>query len=148
VRGGKVQVRPEKFAHQQARHPRTAVAVTARGTLLFVTLDGRQARSKGMRLDELARELVALGATEAVNLDGGGSTTMVVNGVVRNSPADGYERAVSDALLIFSVAGAERLAFLQERLAAGGPRIKAARVLNEATESVRGSSPPVPDARR
>jgi hypothetical protein len=140
VRGGKIEVTAERFAHQSVRHPRTAFAVTSRGTFLFVTLDGRQERSKGMRLDELAEELIALGATEAVNLDGGGSTTMVVNGVVRNSPSDGYERAVGDALLIFSVADRDRLAFLEERLASGERPVNpssAARVLEEAIDSVR-----------
>jgi len=53
-----------------------------------------------MTLEELAGELVRLGAVEAMNLDGGGSTTMVVAGRVRNSPSDGRERPVSDALLV------------------------------------------------
>ena len=78
-----------------------------------------------------------------MNLDGGGSTTMVVNGVVRNSPSDGYERAVGDALLIFSVAGPDRLSFLQERLASGERPVNpssAARVLEEAMDSVRKSA--------
>lgn len=84
------------------RHPRTAVARKADGTLLLVTLDGRQKISIGMTLVELAEELLSLGAVDAINLDGGGSTTMVVNGRVRNSPSDGAERPVGDAVLVFS----------------------------------------------
>jgi len=117
VRHGRVAVSDEKFAHANNRNPRTAVAVTSRGTFLFVTLDGRQPHSVGMRLEEFAAELVALGAVRAMNLDGGGSTTMVVNGRVRNSPSDGQERPVSDALLIFSIGNRQELSALVDRLA-------------------------------
>jgi exopolysaccharide biosynthesis protein len=58
-----------------------------------------------MTLRELAEELISLGAFEALNLDGGGSTTIVVRGAVRNSPSDGSERPVSDAILVFSPQG-------------------------------------------
>lgn len=102
VRNGEINVTMEGFGHENARHPRTAFAVTDHGTFLFVTLDGRQSRSAGMKLNELARELIDLGAVEAMNFDGGGSTTMVVRGVLRNSPSDGSERAVSDGILVFS----------------------------------------------
>lgn len=94
------------------RHPRTAVARRADGTLLLVTLDGRQKISIGMTLVELAEELLSLGAVHAINLDGGGSTTMVVKGRVRNSPSDGAERPVGDAVLVFSAPdqeGAQRI---------------------------------------
>jgi hypothetical protein len=102
VEKGKVAQAAENLAHEKTRHPRTAVASTKSGKLLFVTVDGRQSSSIGMTIAELAAELVALGAVEAVNLDGGGSTAMVVQGRVRNSPSDGSERPVSDGLLIFS----------------------------------------------
>lgn len=84
-------------------HPRTAIAYNARSRKLFlVTVDGRQRRySVGMSLGRLTRFLrKRLGATEALNLDGGGSTTMVVRGQVRGRPSDGSERAVSSALVI------------------------------------------------
>ncbi|MBX9601699.1 MAG: phosphodiester glycosidase family protein [Bryobacteraceae bacterium] len=96
VEAGKV------VAPANPRHPRTAAARKADGTLLLVTLDGRQKISIGMTLAELAEELVSMGAMEAINLDGGGSTTMVVKGRVRNSPSDGAERPVGDAVLVFS----------------------------------------------
>jgi exopolysaccharide biosynthesis protein len=53
-----------------------------------------------MTLDELARYLVTLGCREAMNLDGGGSAMMWVGGAVVNSPSDGEERAVSNALIL------------------------------------------------
>jgi len=88
-----------------ARHPRTAVGARADGTLLFVTVDGRDAeRSVGMSLPELTGLMLELGAVAAANLDGGGSTTMVVRDRVVNSPSDSNgERANGDAVLLFPV---------------------------------------------
>jgi hypothetical protein len=85
------------------RHPRTAVAFNARSKRVsFVTVDGRQpGYSRGMTLAELTRFCrKRLGATDALNLDGGGSTTMVVKGRIRGRPSDGSERAVSSALVV------------------------------------------------
>jgi len=84
------------------RHPRTAVGITRKGKVLLVVVDGRRPRwSKGMTLVELAREMRRLGARTAVNLDGGGSSTMVVRGKVVNRPSDSSgERAVSSAVLV------------------------------------------------
>jgi hypothetical protein len=86
-----------------ARHPRTAFGVRADGTLLFLTVDGRQpAHSVGMSLPELTALLRDLGAVDAINLDGGGSTTMVVEGRTVNRPSDpGGGRENGDALLLF-----------------------------------------------
>lgn len=95
----------ESFAEEfrTRRHPRTAVGLRSDGTLMLVTVDGRQPeRSVGMTLGELAALMKELGADGALNLDGGGSTTMVVAGRVVNGPSDaGGERPVSDALLVF-----------------------------------------------
>lgn len=83
------------------RQPRTAVGVTADRRLLLVVVDGRQSGySVGMTLRELAQLMMDLGAVEAVNLDGGGSSEMVVNGLVANRPSDGGERLVSSALVV------------------------------------------------
>jgi hypothetical protein len=85
------------------RHPRTAVAYNSRtNRLFFVTVDGRQPNySRGMTLAQLTGFLRRrLGATDALNLDGGGSTTMVVNGKIRGRPSDGSERWVSSALVV------------------------------------------------
>ncbi|MBC7186609.1 MAG: phosphodiester glycosidase family protein [Calditrichaeota bacterium] len=92
----------KNFAYD--RHPRTAVGFSADSTkLFFVTVDGRQAGySVGMSLFELAAYMREWGVHQAVNLDGGGSTTMVVRGRVVNSPSDGTERPVANALLVVS----------------------------------------------
>lgn len=82
------------------RNPRTGVGVTPDGKVLFVTVDGRQKKSKGMTLDEFGKVFQSLGATWALNLDGGGSTTMVVRDDIVNVPSGGYERSVGSALLI------------------------------------------------
>jgi exopolysaccharide biosynthesis protein len=86
-----------------ARHPRTALGVRADGTLLLLTVDGRQPdQSVGMSLLELTALLRELGAVDAINLDGGGSTTMVVGGRTVNRPSDpAGERENGDALLLF-----------------------------------------------
>jgi hypothetical protein len=83
------------------RNPRTAVGVTDAGQLLLVVVDGRQGGySAGMTLRELADLMVSLGAREAVNLDGGGSSEMFLNGLVVNRPSDGRERFISSALVV------------------------------------------------
>jgi hypothetical protein len=84
-----------------ARQPRTAIGVTATGQILLVVIDGRQPRwSRGATLGELRATLRNLGAIDALNLDGGGSSEMVVNGEVVNRPSDGRERRITNAVLI------------------------------------------------
>jgi hypothetical protein len=85
------------------RHPRTAIGWRADGKLVLVVVDGRQKSSAGMTMDELATLMLELNCIEAMNLDGGGSTTMAVRNRIVNSPSDLMgERAVSDALMIFA----------------------------------------------
>ena len=68
---------------------------------MFVTADGRSTDALGLSIPESAAVARALGLRDAVNLDGGGSTTMVVDGEVINNPSDAAgERPVGDALLI------------------------------------------------
>ncbi len=87
------------------RHPRTAVGTNPTETFL-VTVDGRQDNAYGMNLHELADFFLFLGARDAINFDGGGSTTMLARDPeswslqVANSPSEGRERAVSNALLV------------------------------------------------
>ena len=84
-----------------ARQPRTAIGVTATGRILLVVIDGRQPRwSRGATLGELRSILRDLGAVDALNLDGGGSSEMVVKGEVVNRPSDGRERRITNAVLI------------------------------------------------
>ncbi len=86
----------------EMRHPRTAAGVSRDGReLLLLTVDGRSENSGGATLVELAGILRRLGAWDAMNFDGGGSTTMVVRGRVVNAPSDSTgERAVGNALLV------------------------------------------------
>jgi exopolysaccharide biosynthesis protein len=104
---------PEGFSAGQAqfdsditdgRYPRAALGL-APGRLIAVACDGRSQREAGLTLEELARVLVSLGCHTAINLDGGGSTSLVSGGRLRNKPFGGWEtpepggRAVSTALL-------------------------------------------------
>lgn len=85
----------------ETRHPRTAVAKLKDGKFLMITVDGRSESSGGIGLQDLAEYLLSIGATDAMNLDGGGSTTMFVDGKVVNHPSDKEgERKVSDALVV------------------------------------------------
>ena len=97
---GKVVIEPCD-AYVCKRHPRTGVGVTADGDILLVTADGRQLGSNGLTIVQFAGLMKWLGATEAINLDGGGSTTMVLKDKIINVPSDpSGERAVSSALLV------------------------------------------------
>ncbi|WP_347110953.1 phosphodiester glycosidase family protein [Paenarthrobacter sp. S56] len=83
------------------RNPRTIVGQDAQGRTLIVTADGRQTASLGLSIKEAADVARSLGMVNAMNLDGGGSTTMVQGGTVVNSPSDATgERPVGDALLL------------------------------------------------
>jgi exopolysaccharide biosynthesis protein len=104
VSDGKTDIngKEEKFSNSivYGRHPRTAVAITFNGDLLFVVVDGRSKRSVGMKLEELASYLRKLGARHAINLDGGGSSSMIINGKTVNKPSDGGERRISNGILV------------------------------------------------
>ncbi len=107
VRNGQIDVdweseRLSRVTFVDRRHPRTAAGVTADDVLLMVAVDGRSGISQGATLDELASIMKGLGAINAINLDGGGSTTMVARGAVVNAPTDGRERPIADSLLVYS----------------------------------------------
>ena len=97
-------------AFNDNRHPRTCACVTNDNELLLITVDGRNAMAQGMSLHELTYLSKILGCKDAINLDGGGSTTMYIkgkpnNGVV-NYPCDTKqfdhtgERSVSNVVMI------------------------------------------------
>jgi hypothetical protein len=103
---------PISDLNDTALHPRTAVGYSKNGRYLYlVVVDGRQPfYSEGITLKELADLMISLGAQNAMNLDGGGSSTMVVEGEdgrprILNSPIDNYipgrERPVANHLGIF-----------------------------------------------
>jgi len=84
------------------RHPRTAVGVLPDGRWVFLVADGRRPdHSIGLTLEELTDLMLEIGCVDALNLDGGGSSTFFFNGQVRNLPSDPTgERPVSDAILV------------------------------------------------
>ena len=87
------------------RHPRTAIGFNADSTrLYFVVVDGRHMTSTGVTLWEMKGIFDALGAVNAVNLDGGGSSCILANDEVLNHPSDGPVRAVGNGCLLVSVA--------------------------------------------
>ncbi len=91
---------------EKTRHPRTAVGLDANGDKLIILLvDGRKPGvAVGMSYEELATEMRRLGCQQALNLDGGGSSTMAVRDAITgqitilNDPTDGHERAVANVL--------------------------------------------------
>lgn len=92
----------------QTRHPRSAVLVTRRGDVMMLTVDGRsKGNADGMSIPELAFLARQLGAVEAINLDGGGSTTLWMRGMgVVNHPSDNRrfdhkgERSVANIIYV------------------------------------------------
>jgi exopolysaccharide biosynthesis protein len=106
IKDGKIEItwEAEKSSKSfvETKHPRTAVAKLKDGKFLMVTVDGRSEESGGIGLENLAKILLDLGATDAMNLDGGGSSTMFLDGKIVNKPSDKEgERKVSDAILVF-----------------------------------------------
>lgn len=104
VEDGAVAVSPDdEVGRARASNPRTAIAVIDELHYLFVVSDGRTEESEGLSLYELAAFLQSRGAQTAYNLDGGGSSTMVFNGLVVNKPTSGKsikERSVSDIVYV------------------------------------------------
>ncbi|MGY6018042.1 phosphodiester glycosidase family protein [Streptomyces spinosirectus] len=90
------------YAWANTRQPRTMAGVDSGGRLILATVDGRQTDgSEGFTLYEEARFMRSLGAVEALNLDGGGSTTMAVRGILANHPSDATgERPVGDTVQV------------------------------------------------
>lgn len=124
ITGGAIIVKngviPDSFSHNSpGRSPRTAIGSTKDGNrVIMVTVDGRQQNGLGVTLHELAALMLELGTYNALNLDGGGSTTMVArqpgtnNLEVVNNPSDGMPRKVGNAVTVISTAPASELAGL------------------------------------
>jgi hypothetical protein len=114
--------------HVELRHPRTAVGFDETGDrAYFVVVDGRQAHSTGMNLYELGELMAQLGADDAINLDGGGSSEMVARmpgdtgTTILNSPSDGYERSDANGLGLFVPAGSGRVEAFDVRTTVPAP---------------------------
>ncbi len=107
--GEKTEIEESSFTTTLA--PRTAVGIKADGSIFFLVIDGRQpGYSEGVTIFELQNLMYDLGAVEALNLDGGGSSTFLTraNGEsglhLMNSPSDGIERSVANSFLVVSTA--------------------------------------------
>ncbi|NQT28950.1 MAG: phosphodiester glycosidase family protein [Candidatus Saganbacteria bacterium] len=111
LKGGRIYVskHEEKFKKDIARGraARTAIGITKQGDILLVTIDGPKKAKKGglassgATLEELSNIFLSLGAISAMNLDGGSSSTMVIKDKVVNAPNRGYQRRVSNAILVY-----------------------------------------------
>jgi exopolysaccharide biosynthesis protein len=83
-------------------HPRSAIGIDSEGRVILLVVDGRQSGSRGVDLQDLADIMLDLGAVEAMNLDGGGSSALVVDGILLNRPAGAdLEREVASALAVY-----------------------------------------------
>ena len=87
------------------RHPRTALGYTEEGDVVFIVVDGRRPEySNGASLTDLALLMLEYGVTEAINLDGGGSSTLALaeneTVEIKNSPCDVFERPVYDSIAL------------------------------------------------
>lgn len=82
-------------------HPRTAAGIDAEGRLLLLVVDGRQSASRGVSLEELASLMLEFGAKDALNLDGGGSSTFIVGNELLNRPTGAtYQREVVSGIVV------------------------------------------------
>jgi hypothetical protein len=103
ITNGEVQVAEEGFSYSlvNSRQPRTAIGYDDNNQPIMLVVDGRtEYFSVGMTLKELADELKQAGATQAINLDGGSSSTIYFNGQIRNYPPNGQEKGLANAILI------------------------------------------------
>ncbi len=106
--GKKVPLKGFNWSILKGREPRTAVGLTREGKMVWITVDGRRpGHSMGTNLDEVTQLFLSLGAVEALNWDGGGSTTMVIKGQPVTKIATGWVREVSNALVLIPTEAAE-----------------------------------------
>lgn len=91
-------------------HPRTAIGKKPDGSMVMLIAEGRMKNENGLRLEEIADILLGKGCNEAINLDGGGSSTLILSGefygkdkaenCVQNKPSDGDERAIANGIVV------------------------------------------------
>ena len=93
----------QRYEGDESANPRTGIGFSKDSTIVYlVEVDGRQTSSRGVTLFEFGDIFKGIGAWNAVNLDGGGSSVMYVNGEVKNSPSDGAVRPVGNGMLVVS----------------------------------------------
>lgn len=116
--GGKLLTDGQLDYTDESAAPRSAVGVRADGSIIFYTIDGRQTNySYGARKETVARRLLELGCTDAINLDGGGSTTIGYaepgskEFKVANSPSDGAQRSCANFLFVLNLCQADGIPY-------------------------------------
>lgn len=98
---GKIDIQNTKFfSHYKWKHPRTLLGWRKDGTFVLVAVDGRSSVSAGVNAEESAKIMEMVNCYHAVNMDGGGSTEMIVNGKIVNKPSDKKERGIGTALIV------------------------------------------------
>ncbi len=102
IKEGKIFIDSERFTNGfiRTKSPRTAIGYTKAGSLILLTVDGRQEGTSGATLPEVAKLMHELGAYNAMNFDGGSSTQMVYKGKVVNVPTTAGGNRVTNALVI------------------------------------------------
>lgn len=98
VEDGQVSPAIEKF--MTVRHPRTALGLRKDGTVVILVADGRREKARGFTGPEMSDIFIRDGVRDAINLDGGGSTTLYIQaeGGIQNQPSDGHQRVVVNQL--------------------------------------------------
>lgn len=100
---GKINIlNADKIDHSSQKHPRTLLGQKKDGTFILAVVQGRTTNSIGVNAKESAEIMFKLGCYNAVNLDGGGSSEMIVNDQIKNSPTDGCERKIGSAIIVYN----------------------------------------------
>lgn len=89
------------FGHPYQKHPRTLLGQKKDGAIVWVVADGRKKTTAGINITQSAELMLSLGCVFAVNLDGGGSSEMIVNDKILNKVSDGSERAIGTAFMAY-----------------------------------------------
>lgn len=90
------------FGHPTTKNPRTLLGQKSDGTIIMVVADGRRVTSLGLDIYQSAELMKSLGCYNAVNLDGGGSSEMIVGNAIVNKPSGGSERAIGTAFVAYA----------------------------------------------
>ncbi len=90
------------FGHPTTKNPRTLIGQKADDTIVWVVVDGRSLTSSGITIYQSAELMKSLGCVTAANLDGGGSSEMIVNNAIVNKPSGGSERAIGTAFMVYA----------------------------------------------
>jgi GH25 family lysozyme M1 (1,4-beta-N-acetylmuramidase) len=102
VNGKKGFTGSSNYSHFGQRNPRTLIGQKADKTMVLVVVEGRSSSSKGVTGDQSADIMLSLGCVNAINADGGGSSEMIVEGKIVNKLADGTERKIGSALVVYT----------------------------------------------